>query len=154
MKDTYTALIESIPHVDDVFKGAYYTTTTPDKVYNFFKDTQSLAQEVFSILTLNTKNQVIARHVVSVGIIDSSLVHPREVFRACIMDNATSVILSHNHPSGAPIPSSADLKVTKQLIGAGEVVGIKVLDHVIIGRGEEGKSNYCSMRETGLVNFS
>lgn len=101
--------------------------TTPDAVENFLADLKPLAQEVFVVVTLNTKNRVIERHLVSIGTVNSALVHPRECFRPAILDGAVAVILAHNHPSGDPCPSSEDIKITKQLIGAGQIIGIKVL---------------------------
>lgn len=88
--------------------------------------------EEFHIVTLGTKNQVIATHQISVGTLDASLVHPREVFRPAIKDAAASVILVHNHPSGDPTPSQEDISVTKRLEDAGKTLGIDVLDHIIV----------------------
>lgn len=124
--------------------------TTPQMAYEAFKDSAKLAQETFSILTLNTKTKIIHERLVSIGTLNSSIVHPRDVFKPAIMDNAAAVILSHNHPSGDPTPSPEDIKVTKQLISAGEIMGIKVLDHVIIGDNER----FLSLRESGLCNFN
>ncbi|MEX0818645.1 MAG: DNA repair protein RadC [Pirellulaceae bacterium] len=92
-------------------------------------------QEEFHIVTLSTKNQVIDTHQITVGTLDASLVHPREVFRAAIKDAASSVILVHNHPSGDPTPSPEDLKVTERLTEAGKTLGIEVLDHIVLGKG-------------------
>ena len=120
---------------------------TPEAVERFLEDLKALAQEVFVVIGLNAKNKVIRRHLVSLGTVSSALVHPRECFRPLIMDGASALILAHNHPSGDPTPSSEDIKVTRQLISAGEVIGIKVLDHVIIG------NTALSLREAGLCNF-
>jgi len=90
-------------------------------------------QEEFHIVTLDTKNQVIDSHRVTVGTLDASLVHPREVFRPAIKDAASTVILVHNHPSGDPTPSREDLAVTKRLDEVGKLVGIQVLDHIVLG---------------------
>jgi DNA repair protein RadC len=114
-------------------------------------DMADLAQEAFAVLTLNTRNKLVARHLVSLGLADTAPVHPREVFRPAIIDGAASVILVHNHPSGDPTPSVEDLRVTRQLIEAGAVVGIRVLDHVIIGRGD---TPHLSIREKGLATFN
>ena len=91
-------------------------------------------QEEFHIVTLDTKNQVINSHRITVGTLDASLVHPREVFRPAIKDAAASVILVHNHPSGDPTPSPQDHAVTTRLESAGELLGINVLDHIVLGR--------------------
>jgi DNA repair protein RadC len=93
-------------------------------------------QEEFHIVTLDTKNQVIATHQITVGTLDASLVHPREVFRPSIKDAAASVILVHNHPSGDPTPSREDKAVTTRLESAGKILGIDVLDHIVLGRNE------------------
>lgn len=91
-------------------------------------------QEEFHIVTLDTKNQVIGKHQITVGTLDASLVHPREVFRAAIKDAASSVILVHNHPSGDPTPSREDVAVTRRLTESGKLIGIDVLDHIVLGR--------------------
>jgi DNA repair protein RadC len=93
-------------------------------------------KEHFEILILDTKNRVIRVETVTMGILDSSLVHPREVFKNAIKYGAASVIIVHNHPSGDPAPSRDDMATTKRLCEAGQVVGISVLDHVIIGDGK------------------
>ena len=117
-------------------------------------DLGQLAQESFHVVTLNARNRVINRHMVSLGIADASLVHPREVFRAVLAEPAAvSLILVHNHPSGDPTPSAEDVRITKQLVEAGEIIGIKVLDHVIVGRQEEGQPGFLSLREQGLCAF-
>ena len=92
-------------------------------------------KEEFIVLLLNTKNNVIGINTVSVGTVDTSIVHPREVFQPALLANATSIILAHNHPSGNTEPSDEDLKVTNRLIMAGNILGIDVLDHVIYGDG-------------------
>lgn len=91
-------------------------------------------QEEFHIVTLDTKNQVIDTHQITVGTLDASLVHPREVFRPAIKDAASSVILVHNHPSGDPTPSREDIAVTQRLTDSGKLIGIDVLDHIVLGR--------------------
>ncbi len=90
--------------------------------------------EEFHIVTLDTKNKVIQSHQITVGTLDASLVHPREVFRAAIKDSASSVILVHNHPSGDPTPSREDIQVTDRLTESGKLLGIDVLDHIVLGR--------------------
>jgi DNA repair protein RadC len=92
------------------------------------------AQEEFHIITLNTKNEVLARHQISVGLLDQSMVHPREVFRPAIRDAAKSILLLHNHPSGDPTPSEQDRALTRRLEEAGKTLGIQVLDHIIVAR--------------------
>lgn len=106
------------------------------------------AVEKFIILTLTTKKAVAGIHVISVGTLNSSLVHPREVFKAAILNNSASIILVHNHPSGDPTPSPEDLDVTRRLREAGKIMGIEVLDHLIIG--DSGR--FASLRKKGLFN--
>ena len=94
---------------------------------------QSYKQECFKSALLDTKNGLISIEDISIGIINASLVHAREVFRAAIAKNAYKIILLHNHPSGDPYPSQSDIKITEGLKKAGEIIGIKVVDHIIIG---------------------
>ncbi|MDA0328544.1 MAG: DNA repair protein RadC [Gemmatimonadetes bacterium] len=96
---------------------------------------RDVAQEEFHALLLNTRHRVIREVLITRGILDASLIHPREVFRIAVTEGAAGIILVHNHPSGDPTPSSEDRAVTRQLAAAGRAVGIPVLDHVVIGRG-------------------
>lgn len=91
-------------------------------------------QEEFHIVTLDTKHRMIGSHQITVGTLDASLVHPREVFRRAIRDAASCVLLAHNHPSGDPTPSREDIEVTDRISEAGNVVGINVLDHIVLAR--------------------
>ncbi len=104
------------------------------------------AREHFIILLLSTKNHVLATPVISVGSLNASIVHPREVFREAINYSAAAVILVHNHPSGDPAPSQEDIAITKKLVEAGRLLDISVLDHVIIG-----DSKYVSLKEKGII---
>jgi DNA repair protein RadC len=106
--------------------------------------------ETLQVLCLNTRRRLIRVVPVTKGTIDTLLVHPREVFKSAIAVNAAAVVLSHNHPSGDPTPSEADIKVTRDLIRAGQLLKIDVLDHVIIGRATpERQKDYVSLRELG-----
>ena len=106
--------------------------------------------ETLQVLLLNTRRRLIRVEPVTDGTIDTLLVHPREVFKAAIAANAAAVVLAHNHPSGDPTPSEADIKVTRDLIRAGQLLKIEVLDHVIIGRATAGRAkDYASLRELG-----
>jgi DNA repair protein RadC len=96
---------------------------------------QDVTQEEFHALLLNTRHRVVREVLVTRGILDASLIHPREVFRIAVSEGAAGVILVHNHPSGDPAPSGEDRAVTRQLGEAGRALGIPVLDHVVIGRG-------------------
>ena len=102
--------------------------------------------EVFAILCLSTKHRAIAYHEVSRGTLDATLVHPREVFKAALLSNAASIILTHNHPSGDPTPSPDDHQLTRRLVDAGRLIGVEVLDHIIVGDGR-----YFSFREGGRL---
>lgn len=103
-------------------------------------------QEHFLAITLNGANEVLNIRVISIGLVDRSQVHPREVFADAIADRASGIIVAHNHPSGKPAPSKADHEITRQLQAAGEVVGILLLDHIIFNRSE-----YYSFVEAGNV---
>ncbi len=107
---------------------------------------QDEPSEVFGILCLTTKHRVIAFHEVSRGILDSTLVHPREVFRAALLANAAAIVAGHNHPSGDPSPSPDDIALTRRLASAGDIMGVPLLDHVIVADGR-----YYSFREGGLI---
>lgn len=100
----------------------------------FFED-MATDREVFAVMLLDVKNRVIGINVVSIGSLSASVVHPREVFKAAILANAASVILTHNHPSGEAKPSREDIEVTRRIVQVGRVMDIPVLDHVIIGDG-------------------
>lgn len=108
------------------------------------EDLRYLKKEHFVCLFLNTKNGIIGKETLSIGTLNASLVHPREVFRAAIRYNSASIICVHNHPSGDPTPSSEDITITKRLAEAGSLVGIEILDHLIIGDGK-----FVSLKEQG-----
>ena len=106
--------------------------------------------ETFQVLLLNTRRRLIRVEEITDGTLDTILVHPREVFQAAIAANAAAIVLVHNHPSGDPTPSEADIKVTRDLIRAGQLLKIEVLDHVILGRATpERPKDYASLRELG-----
>lgn len=102
-------------------------------------------KEHFFVISLNTKNKVKFVELVSIGTVNASLVHPREVFRRCIMRGASAAIVCHNHPSGESEPSEEDINITKRLVEAGKIIGIEILDHVIIGQ------RWSSMKEKGII---
>jgi len=125
---------------------------TPEAVADRMREDARLrGAEVFQVLLLNTRRRLIGKPVkIADGTLDTLLVHPREVFKAAIAANAAAVLLVHNHPSGDPTPSEADIKVTRDLIRAGQLLKIEVLDHVIIGRKtNEREKDYASLRELG-----
>ena len=124
---------------------------TPDSIATLLREQSRRAEvEVFQIVLLNTRRRLIDIKQVSQGTLDTILVHPREVFKTAIASNAAAVVLAHNHPSGDPTPSEADIKVTRDLIRAGQLLKIEVLDHVIIGRAtQERPKDFVSLRELG-----
>ena len=123
------------------------TIRTPDDVAELLEPLQLASEEHFVSLHLNAKNEVIGLHEVSHGTLSSSLVHPREVFKAAIIANSYAIVVCHNHPSGASIaPSKEDLDTTKQLLSAGKILGVSVIDHLIVGPATIGESVY-SVRE-------
>lgn len=119
--------------------------TTPSQVYELFQDMSRDSKEHFLCLHLDGKNRIVCFDRVSVGSLNQSIVHPREVFKAAILSSAAAVLLVHNHPTGDPAPSQEDRDVTRRLVEVGQLVGIRVLDHVIVGEG------YYSFSEQGLM---
>ena len=113
-----------------------------------FFDDMSSDREIFAVMLLNTKNRVIGINVVSVGSLTASVVHPREVFKAACLANATNIILTHNHPSGDPAPSKEDISITSRLVQAGRLMDIPVLDHIIIG---DGTGRSMSFKASDLI---
>ena len=124
---------------------------TPEAVVQLLRE-QNLVKnvETFQVLLLNTRRRLIRVATISDGTLDTILVHPREVFKTAIAANAAAVVLAHNHPSGDPTPSEADIKVTRDLVRAGQLLKIEVLDHVILGRATKDRAkDYVSLRELG-----
>ena len=123
---------------------------TPDKAVAYWKlhiathPHYNPECECLAVLLLNTRSRVKGHHLVSIGTVDTLLVHPREIFRVAIVTAASSIIVAHNHPSGESTPSEADIKVTRDLIRAGQLLKMEVLDHVIVGNG-----NFSSLRQLG-----
>lgn len=127
------------------------TLDGPELIANLLRE-ENRAYEVehFQVVLLNTRRRLIRVEKISQGTLDTILVHPREVFKSAIAANAAAVVLVHNHPSGDPTPSEADIKVTRDLIRAGQLLKIEVLDHVIIGRAtSERPKDFVSLRELG-----
>ncbi len=121
---------------------------TPRDVEAFLgNELRQLTQEVFVVLSLNSKNQLAGKDYATTGTLNSSLVHPREVFKIAVRRSAASIVVVHNHPSGDPQPSREDNEVTRRLGEAGKLMGIELLDHIIIGDGR-----YVSLRERGVLS--
>ena len=120
---------------------------SPNDAYDMIKEQlQDLDREQFIISCLNTKNEPTNISVVSVGTLNKAIVHPREVFKTAILSNAASIMAFHNHPSGEITPSQQDIQLTNRLYEAGELLGIKLLDHLIIGDG-----TFTSLKEKGYL---
>jgi len=141
------AMFEIFQRMNKLTKGGFkWKIKTAEDIYKYFIDEyQEKKKEYFLALFLNTKNQIIKDEVISVGTLNASLITAREVFNAAIRACSNTIVLVHNHPSGDCTPSKEDEEVTKTLDKAGNLLAIKVLDHVIIG-----KDGYTSMRENGL----
>lgn len=110
---------------------------------NFLEDSD---RELLIVCCMDTKNQPTCINIVSIGTLNSSLVHPREVFKAAILGNSSSIIVAHNHPSGDTTPSNEDVNITNRLKEAGKIIGIDLLDHIIIG-----KNHFTSLKERGIL---
>ncbi|WAM22651.1 MAG: DNA repair protein RadC (plasmid) [Candidatus Methanoperedens sp.] len=124
-----------------------FKINSPEDVYRrLYPTMRESKKEHFVELCLDTKNQVIREDTVSIGSLNANIVHPREVFRTALIESAAHIIVSHNHPSGDPTPSSEDIEITKKLVETGKIMGIDVLDHVIIGDGR-----HFSMKEAGHI---
>jgi len=119
---------------------------SPSQIYETFKFLMQETKEIFLSLHLDGKNQIICCDVVSVGSLNQTIVHPREVFKTALLSNAAAIILVHQHPTGDPTPSREDIEITKRLVRAGDVLGIRVLDHCIVGQ-----DDYVSFVEKGLL---
>ncbi len=117
---------------DSPYKGVVHG---PEDVVAAWPELVGAEREVFGVLALNARHGITRRVVVSIGSLNASIVHPREVFRVALLYSAASLVLVHNHPSGDPEPSDEDLAITRRLVEAGELLGVAVLDHVIIARG-------------------
>lgn len=114
------------------------------KLINEFID--GVDREVMVVCSLSTKNEPISLNLASVGTLNSSLIHPREIFKSSILSNAASIIIAHNHPSGDPTPSSEDINVTHRLKEAGKILGIELIDHIIVGNNQ-----FISLKEKGTL---
>lgn len=119
---------------------------TPFSLYKILRTLlEEEDRENFLVISLDTKNHINGINVISTGTLNSSLVHPREVFKMAILNNSNSIIIAHNHPSGDTEPSNEDIKVTDKLVECGKILGIEVLDHIIVGEG------YYSFKEKGKI---
>lgn len=124
-------------------KTERYKVSGPPGVFQVLSKFALKEQEHFIVLTLDAGHKIINTHVVSIGVVNRTLVHPREVLRPALQDNAASIIVAHNHPSGSTDPSPDDVATTQRLVNACEIMGINLVDHIIIGTG------YYSFKEQG-----
>ncbi|MFW6014682.1 MAG: RadC family protein [Candidatus Nanoarchaeia archaeon] len=116
----------------------------PQDVYEHMKENvKNLKQEHFFVLSLDTKNKILAEKIIAIGTLNAALLHPREIFKEAIKNSANSIIIVHNHPTGDPEPSNEDIKITEDIMKAAELIGINVLDHIILG-----DSSYWSYKES------
>ncbi len=120
--------------------------STPGDAYVLLRDLELATREHFVALSLNARNGVVARQTISIGGLRSTVVEPRDVYRAAVAQNARALVVAHNHPSGNPEPSADDLSITSRLAEAGRVLGIELIDHIVVGRG-----GFVSFRERGYL---
>jgi DNA repair protein RadC len=141
------ALVELSKRFGCIVPGERAVIRSPRDVSDaLMQEMRDLDREHFKAILLNTRNQIIKFVTISIGTLNSSMVHPRELFKAAIKENSASIILVHNHPSGDPEPSKADIDITKRLVRSGLLLGIEILDHVIVAG-----NRYLSFREKGLL---
>lgn len=141
------AALELGRRIASSFRPTTLSLNSPQEVADFLmEEMRYYRKEYFKIILLNTKNQIISLEDISMGSLNSSIVHPREIFNVSIKKSAAAIILVHNHPSGDPHPSREDLEVTTRLVDAGKILGISVLDHIIVG-----EKKYFSFKEKGLL---
>lgn len=144
IKAVYETIAVKEEITDYLKTGQRYTA--PQQVSDTFQFLMKETKEQFITLHLDGKNRIICMDIVSIGSLNQSIVHPRSVFMTACLSSAAAIICVHNHPTGDPTPSSEDIAITKRLSEAGEIMGIKILDHIIVGDGE-----YLSFVERGLL---
>lgn len=146
--------VDRVPVINDAPPPECDTPDRAASALTQFIDASALSweTEAFYVLMLSTRRRLIGIHVGATGTLDTILVHPREVFRAAIIANASAIVLAHNHPSGDPTPSEGDIRVTRELFRAGQLLKIEVLDHVIVANPAlriPGTRAHSSLRELG-----
>jgi len=140
------AFVELARRIDNHTEGKP-KINSPEDVYRLLiPQLREQKKEYFISISLDTKNQVISKETISIGSLNANIVHPREVFKAALLASAAHIIVAHNHPSGDPTPSREDIDITRKLVETGNIMGISVLDHVIIGDGR-----HFSMKEAGHI---
>ncbi|MDR3597694.1 DNA repair protein RadC [Clostridium sp.] len=146
--------IEQIKAIAEISRRLYsksniknYKINTPSDIANYImNDLRFLNQEHFIVISLNTKNMILNSKTIFIGTLNSSLVHPREIFLQAIKSSANSIIVCHNHPSGDVNPSQEDINITLRLKECGKILGINLIDHIIIG-----DTNHKSLKEDGVI---
>jgi len=126
--------------------GVKPVVSAPGDALHYFAEIRDRQREHFMVLYLNARNQIVHKEIVSIGSLSSAIVHPREVFRKAVTMPCACILLGHNHPSGDVSPSQDDINLTRRLVQAGEIVGIDVLDHLIVG-----DDDFISLKERGLM---
>lgn len=138
--------IKSLKKSPGVFETNDLKITRPEDILPLLAPIRDHKQEHFISISLNGAGEIITSRIITIGLLNHSLVHPRETFRGAILDNASSIIIAHNHPSGSLEPSVQDIAITIQLKEAGNIIGISVIDHIIVT-----KDSHVSMKERGLI---
>lgn len=155
MKSPYASEVKLLRLRETPVPADMLACDTPERAWVYWKTAVVTAPwfnsdvESFVVLNLNTRRRILNHNLASQGILDTLLVHPREVFKTAIVSNASAIVVMHNHPSGDPTPSEADIKVTRDLVRAGQYLRIEVLDHVIVGVQDANCKGWCSLRELG-----
>lgn len=152
----YASIMEACAAYCEVKKPSIREPVTAVEILRPFLTAASNGdkQECLCVILLDTKNRMMGSpRVATLGLLNSSMVHPRETFREAVRDGALSVIVAHNHPSGDPTPSKEDIDITRRLVEAGRILGIPVVDHLILGRKEPGADGFISLREKNLAAF-
>lgn len=136
-----------------ITKEKYKCQSPSDIAKLMYPITKDSTQEVLYSLTLNARNRLIEMNLISIGTVNACNLHAREIFRKAIIDNASRIVLVHNHPSGDPTPSPQDVEFTRSVVSAGKIIGIEIMDHVILGHYIEGTNNknHYSMREANRI---
>jgi len=119
--------------------------TSPSQIHDTFSFLRNETREYFFALHLDGKNRIVCLDMVSQGSLNQTIVHPRDLYKTALLSSAAAIILLHNHPTGDPTPSTEDIQITRKLIEAGEILGIKVLDHIIVG------DHHYSFEEGGII---
>jgi DNA repair protein RadC len=141
----------SITNTATAEQAALEAIDSPERVYEFCLEMSSLNQEVLRVILLDAKFRVITKVDVFKGSLNESLAHPREIFRVALVHSAYALVVVHNHPSGDPAPSEADIRLTRRLSEAARILQIQLVDHVIVGSTGAGRSPYFSFKESGAI---